>query len=211
MATPTLDALTAQVIAYFRSRYPTRDLGSESFLGKLAAATAMSIFGLYKATSDVTADAIPSSSTSSDRLDDFAYLFGLSNGSGGFGRKGAVAATGGLGPRDHATGTEFVHGLPPHLGERGGNDRIDVFQPAGFLAGIEASSARRFGKAFIQRRDELGQRGNGAGVVCDMVCAAAIAHFAEVARNTSGNVKPGICWDNAPRSRREVEFVHDGS
>jgi len=104
MATPTLDALTAQVIAYFRSRYPTRDLGSESFLGKLAAATAMSIFGLYKATSDVTADAIPSSSTSSDRLDDFAYLFGLSNGSGGFGRKGAVAATGGLGPVTY-TGT----------------------------------------------------------------------------------------------------------
>jgi hypothetical protein len=97
IAVPSLFTLGQTVLGYYRSRFPNRDLGAESFLGKKAGAEAMALYGLFKVVADADADAMPSEMTSTARLDEYAVLYGLSNGKGGFGRKGATAAASGAG------------------------------------------------------------------------------------------------------------------
>lgn len=108
---PTLDTLQSQVLAYFRTRFPGRDLGTESFLGKASRATAMALFGLYKAVEDADHDATPSANTSTDALDTWAEILGLDDGDDGYGRRGAVAATGGVVEATGTNGTVITSGL----------------------------------------------------------------------------------------------------
>src|SRR5258708_6953729 len=93
----TLTVLERRILAHFRVRFPGRDLGTESFLGKQGRAMAMGLLLLQKAMQDVAADAIPSTATSTAALDQWALLLGVSNGAGGFGRKAATLASGGAG------------------------------------------------------------------------------------------------------------------
>ncbi len=101
----TLAELERRILAFFRVRFASRDLGTESYLGKKARAMAMGLLLLQKAMVDISADAIPSSATSTAALDQWALLLGLPNGDGsnGYGRKGATAASGGAG---NVTGTK---------------------------------------------------------------------------------------------------------
>lgn len=108
---PTDEELSAQVLAYLRTRFPGKATGTESFLGKMARATAMALLGLHKSVLDADNDSSPSQKTSSAALDNFAYLFGLSNGASGYGRKGAIAATGGVALCTGTDGTVYTDGL----------------------------------------------------------------------------------------------------
>lgn len=111
ITTFSLDDLEAQVLAFFSNRFPGRDLGTESWLGKQARAIAMALLALQKAIEDADHDGSPSPKSSTGALDAFAVLFGLLSNQGGYGRNGAVAASGGVGPATGTKGTIFADGL----------------------------------------------------------------------------------------------------
>ena len=102
--------IEAQVMAYFRNRFPGRDMGTESFLGKTARAVTMALVGLQKAVADADNDASPSSKTSITKLDQFADLFGLPSNSGGYGRDGATTSSGGAASITGTNGTAVSDG-----------------------------------------------------------------------------------------------------
>jgi len=104
------DEISAQVLSYFRTRFPGRDLSTESFLGKVARAVAMGLVGLQKAVKDADNDSTPSQYTSSTALDNFAILFGLSDGESSYGRKKPTTATGGVAPFTGSNGTVYNNG-----------------------------------------------------------------------------------------------------
>lgn len=108
---PSYGEIEAQVDAFFRTRFPGRDLGSESWLGKQIRAISMALLSLQKSVGDADADGTPSARTSPARLDEFAVLFGLPSNSGGFGRDLAVAATGGAGTLRGTNATVYGDGL----------------------------------------------------------------------------------------------------
>lgn len=109
----TLDQLVDQCVAFFSARFPTKDIGSESWLGKQARAIAMSLLSIQKAQADADADASPSTRSSRDALEGFAYLFGLPSNSATapYGSNVAVPATGGAGNCTGTKGTSFADGL----------------------------------------------------------------------------------------------------
>lgn len=108
---PTLDEITTQILDYFRVEFPNRDLSAESWLGKQARAVALALLQIQQNQNDAAIDAVPSSDTSSLRLDEFAELFGLSDGASGYGRKGAVAASGGAGTVTYSGAGPFPYTL----------------------------------------------------------------------------------------------------
>lgn len=108
---PSDETIEAQALAYKRNRFPSRDLGTEGFLGLEARAEALLVLGLLKAVADADKDAVPSSSTSEARLDEWATLFGLPTATAGvYGRKAAVASSGGAGTLTGTKGTAYVAG-----------------------------------------------------------------------------------------------------
>lgn len=94
---PSLDDLNSQALAFFRIAFPSRDLGTESFLGKESRALALLVLSLQKAVLEADNDSVPTTKTSSDGLDAWAEAIGLPNGeTGKYGRKVGEAATGGV-------------------------------------------------------------------------------------------------------------------
>lgn len=113
MAIPVADYETvfAQILAFFRNRFPGKDTHTESFLGKCARAIAMAIFGLLKAVEAADADALPSDRSSSQALRDWAFVFGVpADTFGHFGPKAPSIATGGAGYCTGTNGTVFADG-----------------------------------------------------------------------------------------------------
>lgn len=102
--------LTTAVRAVFVTLFPTRNLGTESFLGKTWRALTMAIWSFQKAVQDADYDATPTSNTSSGGLDNWAEVLGLTNGQGGYGRKVAQAATGGVVTATGTNGTVISDG-----------------------------------------------------------------------------------------------------
>ena len=111
ITTYSRDEIAAQVLAFFRVRFPGRDLGPESWLGKQARATAMALLLIQKAIEDADHDAVPGPLSSTLALDNFAVVFGLPSNKGGYGRNGAVAATGAAGNASGTKGITFSDGL----------------------------------------------------------------------------------------------------
>src|SRR5439155_21988848 len=104
---PDLDTIVRENTAFFRRRFPGRDVGTESFLGKAAAAVAMSILGLQKSALVIDRDAVPSDRSSSEALESWAFALGVPSNAGGFGRNRATLATGGQGLCAGNHGTVF--------------------------------------------------------------------------------------------------------
>ena len=89
-----LDTLIAKVLGYFRAPLPSQDTGPDSWIGKQGRAIALALWGLKNTVSDVDTDASPSQSNSDAKADDWAFIFGVPNGAGGFGRRASTYATG---------------------------------------------------------------------------------------------------------------------
>lgn len=106
----TRSALVTEIVGYFRTRFATRNLGTEGFLGKLARAVAMAVWGFEKGVEDADQDAVPTDDTSSDGLDRWAQVLGLPNGQGGYGRRVAINATGGMVQATGTNGTVIADG-----------------------------------------------------------------------------------------------------
>jgi len=95
---PAPSVLKAQILAYFTTAFPGKDNGTASYFGQWAGVLTEAFLGIYQQIRDAETGAIPSSKTASARLDEFAVLFGLPDGSGTagrYGRKVATIATGG--------------------------------------------------------------------------------------------------------------------
>jgi hypothetical protein len=107
----TEQEISAQTLAFLRNRFPNRDTSTESFIGKLARTFAMVALGIQKSALDADNDAVPSSKTSTARLDEFAYVFGvLADTAGNYGRKGATVAGGGVGTITGTKATVYTAG-----------------------------------------------------------------------------------------------------
>lgn len=92
---PTATELQADILSYFAAYFNGRDLGTGSYFGQWARTLAEALLGIYQEIRDAETGTIPQSTTATARLDEFAELFGLSDGSGGIGRKVPTTASGG--------------------------------------------------------------------------------------------------------------------
>jgi uncharacterized phage protein gp47/JayE len=123
---PTRSELSTAIKAFFTTRFPSRNLGTEGFLGKTWRALAMAIWALELAVQDADRDACPTSDTSADGLDNWAEALGLPNGDDAYGRKGATAATGGVVQATGTNGTVINDGT-----EAVGSDGVTIFESTG--------------------------------------------------------------------------------
>lgn len=120
---PTRAELSTAIKSFFTARFPGRNLGTEGFLGKTWRAVAMALWSLTKAVQDADRDATPTTKTSSSGLDNWGEVLGLPNGGGGFGRRGARAATGGTVTATGTNGTVIANGT-----QAVGSDGVTLFQ-----------------------------------------------------------------------------------
>ena len=117
----TEDQIKDIALGYFRNVFPSQDLSDAGFLGLEARALAQLLLLLQADIQRVDDDAIPAyqldadgtirTRASSQALDDWAFVFGLPSDTVGiYGRKGAVASTGGVGDPTGVTATIFPAG-----------------------------------------------------------------------------------------------------
>lgn len=104
------DVLT-QTLNYFRLQFPSEDLSDRSFLGLLARIFASESIALSESILAASYESPPSQQTSSVGLDNWAYIFGLPNGGGSYGRRGSIPATGGIATISGLANTTFPSGL----------------------------------------------------------------------------------------------------
>ncbi len=115
------EQILEQVLAYFRIVFPNQDLSTESFLGLTARSVAQSLLLIQAAVQRADWDGTPAyqqdadgtrrTRTSTEALDQWAYVFGLqSDVEGVYGRRGAIASSGGRGLPTGVLGTVFPDG-----------------------------------------------------------------------------------------------------
>lgn len=100
-----------QILAFLRNRFPGRDTGPESFLGKNARMVARAISYFLVSLQSVDFDAVPTQSTSLTQLQNMANAFGLPSNAGGFGANGPTTASGGVALLTGTNGTVYNNGL----------------------------------------------------------------------------------------------------
>jgi hypothetical protein len=115
-------------------------MGPESFLGKRAQTLALMMLILQDGAFNTLKNAIPGESTDPGQLDEWALLLGLSDGEGGYGRKKATAAAGGVGEVTGVKGA-FV----PDAEELTAEDGVTVFA----VSGITTVSGSPPGKGVV--------------------------------------------------------------
>jgi uncharacterized phage protein gp47/JayE len=108
---PSLDEIVERALVAFRTRFPGKDTGTESFLGKIARALGMTVLGFLQAVKIVESDAVPSERSSSEGLDVWAETLAIpAGGDGRYGRRRATYASGGQGLCTGTLGTTFPDG-----------------------------------------------------------------------------------------------------
>lgn len=118
LTTYDLPTLQAQCLAYFRTQFPTADSSSASYFGQLSNVLAMILLEAQNELLQVDQDWPPSGSSytpgrqsSKAALDQAAFLLGLPDGIGGYGRLRASISSGGFGTLFAPAGTLYPDGL----------------------------------------------------------------------------------------------------
>jgi hypothetical protein len=122
LTTYDLPTLQAQIMANFRAQFasanPPKDLSPTGYFGQLANVLAMTLLEAQNALLQVDQDWPPCGATytpgrqsSSAALDQAAFLLGLPNGQGGFGRLLPTISSGGTGTLFAPAGTTYSNGL----------------------------------------------------------------------------------------------------
>lgn len=105
---PSLATAKATIAGYFQTQLSGWDLSSKGAFGKVKAALTLAVYSFLSTARQIDRDAVPTSATSSDGIDEWAANgTGISNGDGGYGRKVAVAATGGVATFTGVNGTIY--------------------------------------------------------------------------------------------------------
>ena len=107
----TLDVVEQDAVDSMRSRFPASDLGPRGFRGLIARSVAWTVYALLQAFARVDRDAVPTDDTGKEGLDRWAIALGLDNGDGGYGRRKADTAAGGVGTITGTGGTVYTAGL----------------------------------------------------------------------------------------------------
>jgi len=95
---PSLAQAKHTVSGFFQTLLGGWDLSSKGAFGKLKAAVTLTVYSFLSTARQIDRDAVPTSLTSTEGLDEWAENgTGIPNGAGSYGRKVAVAATGGIG------------------------------------------------------------------------------------------------------------------
>lgn len=108
LPTQTLARALAVSRAFFRGSFPGKGMGARQFLGQLSRATGLAAWSEQKDVEYVDNDIVPSAQSSKDALSAWAFLLGLPDGQGGYGRLVATTASGGLGNLTGIKGTAFT-------------------------------------------------------------------------------------------------------
>jgi len=102
----SLSTVKRTVLGFFQAKLSGWGLGPKDFFGKLAAVQTLVHYQFLATARKIDRDAVPTSETSTAGLDEWAENgTGVPNGSGGYGRKGAQAATGGAGTATGVNGS----------------------------------------------------------------------------------------------------------
>jgi hypothetical protein len=112
MALPTKPLQTAidYARAFFRTSFVGFAMGVKQFFGQSSRAVGLNVWGLQKTVESLDKDIVPSPSSSSDALSDWAVRLGLPDGAGGYGRLKPTAASGGASTLTGVQGTVFPDG-----------------------------------------------------------------------------------------------------
>lgn len=108
--TRTLDEIVRRGLAHTRSAFPDKPVTEKKYLGRVSRATSKIIWGGQKAAEDASRDIVPSSQMSTDMLTEYAFLLGLPDGEGGYGRFLPTVASGGQASITGVKGTIFPDG-----------------------------------------------------------------------------------------------------
>jgi hypothetical protein len=111
LPTQVLDTIITRGRAYFRTSFPGFPMGVKQFFGQLARAVGVNIWAAQKTVEELDNDIVPSSQSSDAALSAWAFLLGLPNGAGGFGRLVATPGSGGRAPLTGVQGTTYLDGL----------------------------------------------------------------------------------------------------
>lgn len=111
IAIPSEQDVLTQTLNYFRLQFPSEDLSDRSFFGLIARIFASEVITLSQSILAASYESPPGQQTSSVGLDNWAFIFGLSNGKGGYGRRGAVPSSGGSAIISGLANTVFTAGL----------------------------------------------------------------------------------------------------
>ncbi len=108
---PSLATTKATIAGYFQTLLSGWDLSSKSAFGKVKAALTLTVYSWLSTARQIDRDAVPTSATSTEGLDEWAENgTGISDGDGGYGRKKAIAATGGTAIFGGTNGTVYALG-----------------------------------------------------------------------------------------------------
>jgi len=107
----TYGELETTVLGYFQAQLPDQGFALDDYLGKWSRVLALTLWSLKKSIEDADADAAPSDRSSDAAVEVWCFLLGLSNGAGGFGKKLAQPATGGVASVTGVNGTTYANGL----------------------------------------------------------------------------------------------------
>lgn len=105
----SLATAKARVLGFFRTQLGDWDLSSKGFFGKFAAVITLALYSFLRVARQIDNDAVPTENTSTAGLDEWATNgTGIPDGDGGYGRKAAVVATGGVGTFTGTPGTVYL-------------------------------------------------------------------------------------------------------
>lgn len=107
----TFDELETAVTGYFQVEFPDEDFAPDSYHGKWARVLALFLWSLKASVQDADAEWPPSDASSEAAIEAACFLLGLPNGAGGYGRRVAQPASGGLAQIGGTLGTAFAQGL----------------------------------------------------------------------------------------------------
>ncbi len=182
LPTRTLDTIQRRIMAAFRTSFGAAyPLGTKKFLGRLARAVSLNVWGFQKVVEDLDLDIVPSPQSSTDALSDWAALLGLPDGAGGYGRLKPTLASGGVATLTGVLGTIFPTATPAD----------------GHGVAVAEDGETLIGHSGIQT---IPGAGSGFGSV--------VGNFVAVTVGTAGNLPTGtVCTWLSPPSGADTSFT----
>ena len=167
---PDFETTRQQLAAFGANRDPDLGTSAVEFLGEQAGALAQHAQSVQESIGRASADWPPSSDSSDQGLNDAAEAIGLSNGAGGYGRRGATAAAGATGQLTGDKGTTYTAG---QLAQGPGGVRLKLRSTVSIPAGTGTGQVLGTWDVDSSDANSLGAKGNLlTGVTCLTVLTA---------------------------------------
>lgn len=167
---PDFETARQQLLALLGNRAPDLGLSPVEFGGEFAGALAQIEQSIGESVGRAGSDAVPTSDSSDTGLNTWAVAIGLSNGDGGYGPRGATAASGATGQMTGQNGTVYPIG---QAAQAPGGVRL-VLRASVTIPGAPPLSGQVQGTWDVDATDpnSLGEKGNlTAGTVCTLISA----------------------------------------